>query len=127
MNFCLPDFSKSVPIYLPDSDFHIPRAIGQINAFYGIRGFSSMTKSSGLSHCQQILGCVYDTAVIHVESHVLSLCMNMASAGNNFPGIASQFAMHFFMTAIQDNFCVAVFLHRSPGEVCLIEACTSSA
>ena len=34
-------------------------------------------------------------------------------AGNNFPGIASQFAMHFDMTAIQDMFCVAGFLHRS--------------
>ena len=35
-------------------------------------------------------------------------------AGNNFPGIASQFAiMHFYMTAIQDIFCGAVFLHRS--------------
>ena len=34
-------------------------------------------------------------------------------AGNNLPGIASQFAMHFYMTAIQDIFCVAVFLHRS--------------
>ena len=33
--------------------------------------------------------------------------------GNNFPGIASQFAMHFYMTAIEDIFCVAVFLHRS--------------
>ena len=34
-------------------------------------------------------------------------------AGNNLPGIASQFAIHFYMTAIQDIFCVAVFLHRS--------------
>ena len=30
-----------------------------------------------------------------------------------FPGIASQFAMHFCMTAIQNIFCVAVFFHRS--------------
>ena len=34
-------------------------------------------------------------------------------AGNNFPGIASQFAMHFCMTAIQNIFCEAVFFHRS--------------
>ena len=30
--------------------------------------------------------------------------------GNNVPGIASQFAMHFYMTSIQGIFCVAVFL-----------------
>ena len=35
------------------------------------------------------------------------------NSGNNFPGIASQFAMHFCMTAIQNIFCVAVFFHRS--------------
>ena len=35
-------------------------------------------------------------------------------AGNNLPGIASQFAMHFYMTAIQHIFCdKAVFLHRN--------------
>ena len=34
-------------------------------------------------------------------------------AGNNFPIIASQFAMHFCMTAVQNIFCVAVFFHRS--------------
>ena len=31
-------------------------------------------------------------------------------AGNNFPGIVSQFAMHFWMTATQNIFCVEFFL-----------------
>ena len=37
----------------------------------------------------------------------------MAGSENNFPGITSQFAMHFCMTAIQNIFCVAVFFHTS--------------
>ena len=33
--------------------------------------------------------------------------------GNNFPGIASQFATHIYINATQNFFCLAVFLHRS--------------
>ena len=33
-------------------------------------------------------------------------------SGNNLTDIALQFAMHFYMTAVQDIFCVAVCLHR---------------
>ena len=43
------------------------------------------------------------------------MCIACAT-GNYLPGIALQFAMHFFffyMTAIQDIFCVALFLHIS--------------
>ena len=46
----------------------------------------------------------------------LQVCMENVSlylSGNNFPGIASQFAMHFCKTAIQNIFCVAVFFHRN--------------
>ena len=40
-----------------------------------------------------------------LDSHLIT--------GNHIFGIASQFAMHFCMTAIQNIFCVAVFFHRS--------------
>ena len=48
---------------------------------------------------------------------VSPVSLHGSNTGNNFPGISSQFAMHFYMTAIQDIFCVAVFLHRSVQNV----------
>ena len=43
--------------------------------------------------------------------HCLSLCIS----GNKFPGIASHrnLLCIFYMTAIQNLFCAAVFFHRS--------------
>ena len=71
-----------------------------------------------LTLCQQIVPCTrHKWREDSAEAFRLLLpapCVICDHAsGNNFPGIASQFAMHFYMTAIQDIFCVAGFLHRS--------------
>ena len=49
---------------------------------------------------------------MHIDSkicHFIDLCIN---PGNNFPGIALQFAMHFLYACYTNIFCVSVSFHR---------------
>ena len=57
--------------------------------------------------------CYYVCLLVETIASYTNKKIPLHVSGNNFPGIASQFAVHFYTTDIQNIFCVAVFFHRS--------------